>query len=102
MAPFDVPFVCLLVLTPFDVSFVCLFVSLAPFDVSPLFGFLAPLDAGLENVMFTFTFPALISGQCTMCVQFVYDVVLFGTMWQYYIVVLFGKIWYFLVGCGNS
>ena len=76
MAPFDVPFVCLLVLTPFDVSFVCLFVSLAPFDVSPLFGFLAPLDAGLENVMFTFTFPALISSQCTMCVRC-------GTVWYF-------------------
>ena len=36
------------------------FCPLAPFEVSPLFGFLAPRDAGLENVMLTFTFPAYI------------------------------------------
>ena len=67
------------------VYFVCLFckVLLAPFDVSPVLVFLAPRDAGLENVMAGFTFPALISYQCA----FWYDLVLFGTSW--FVVVLF-------------
>ena len=62
---------------------------MAPFDVSPVFVFLAPRDAGLENVMFTFTFPALISPQCT----FWYNLVLFGTIWCF--LVKFGLLYYF-------
>ena len=41
----------------FSFFVVCFPVWAAPFDVSPVFVFLAPLDAGLEKVMLTLTFP---------------------------------------------
>ena len=48
-------------LQPSNLPSVCCFVWFWPFDVSPVFVFLAPRDAGLEKVMLTFTFPALIT-----------------------------------------
>ena len=44
----------------FFLCFLCSHLAIvwaAPFDVSPVFVFLAPLDAGLEKVMLTLTFP---------------------------------------------